>query len=44
MIDNKILFADCCVIGCGISGIAVARWLKVSYLFQKENFFFKKII
>ncbi|CAF0901430.1 unnamed protein product, partial [Brachionus calyciflorus] len=26
--SEKVIYKECCVIGCGISGIAVARWLK----------------
>jgi cation diffusion facilitator CzcD-associated flavoprotein CzcO len=28
--QNNVIFKDCVVVGAGISGIAIARWLKVS--------------
>lgn len=33
---SNIVFKECCVIGCGISGIALGRWLKV-YQEKKRN-------
>lgn len=40
--SSKIVFKECCVIGCGISGIALSKWLKVNPL-KKTNKYVSKI-
>jgi hypothetical protein len=36
--DKNYVFKDCVVIGAGISGIAIAKWLKVIYLISDKLF------